>query len=85
MPSKTPYDPRHMLEGKACKLQPDISNAFNFPTTSDKCKKSNKMFWMSLGRGMAGTTTPEGGKLTGFFDEGTFKESLRSNSILAPG
>lgn len=24
----------------------------------------------------AGTTTPEGGKLTGFFDEGTFKESL---------
>lgn len=37
MPSKTPYDPRHMLEG---------------------------------------TTTPEGGKLTGFFDEGTFKEYL---------
>jgi hypothetical protein len=63
----------------------DISKAFNFPTTSDKCKKSSKMFWMSLGRGMAGTTTPEGGKLTGFFDEGTFKESLRSNSILAPG
>jgi len=37
MPSKTPYDPRHML---------------------------------------AGATTPEGTKLTGFFDEGTFKEYL---------
>jgi len=37
VPSKTPYDPRHML---------------------------------------AGVTTPEGSKLTGFFDEGTFKEYL---------
>eukprot|EP00439_Symbiodinium_sp_Y106_P073460 s129_g13.t2 len=37
VPSKTPYDPRHMLEG---------------------------------------VTTPEGSKLTGFFDAGTFKEYL---------
>jgi len=37
VPSKTPYDPRHMLEG---------------------------------------VTTPEGSKLTGFFDAGTFREYL---------
>ena len=28
MPSKTPYDPRHMLEGKACKLQPGYFKGF---------------------------------------------------------
>lgn len=48
VPSKTPYDPRHMLAG----------------------------WWGHwLLEWVPGTTTPEG-KLTGFFDEGTFREWL---------
>lgn len=56
VPSKTPYDPRHMLAGSACRGA-DVQPA---PTLTHHV--------------LAGTSLPEGSKLTGFFDEGTFRE-----------
>ena len=86
VPSKTPYDPRHMLEGLpgedlSCTKQVRLDCCYSeAPAVSRSVCRGIRHHPL---RSVPGVTTPEGSKLTGFFDAGTFKELLGRTAIVA--